>query len=374
MPRLGITRLGNVTGLDVIGVPVVMAVRPNSRGLSVTQGKGLTLDAAKASALMEAVEAYHAENISLPLKLGTFTNLQKTHEIVDPFALHTGESGPFVPDRPLLWIEAVNLIDGTNVWLPYDLVHTDFTYESRLGRGMFDVTSNGLASGNTRLEAISHALCEVIERDSTGLWSAETPEMQQVRRVDLETVDDVACRALLDQLQGANMDVVVWDTTTDIGLPCFVTMIAERIGRVLRLPFVTQGMGCHPRRGIALMRALTESIQSRTTLIAGSRDDVFRSDYHRLSDPQAYRQVLTLLDQDQPRRFTEAPDFNHDSFLDDVLVEVRLLAECGMNVVAVVDLSQEEIGLSVVRVVVPGLESYISHDRYRPGPRARRRI
>ena len=42
-PQMGITRLGNVTGLDRIGIPVVVAVRPNSRSVSVSQGKGLDL-------------------------------------------------------------------------------------------------------------------------------------------------------------------------------------------------------------------------------------------------------------------------------------------------------------------------------------------
>ena len=40
MPRFGITRLANITGLDDIGLPVCMAVRPLSKGLSVSQGKG----------------------------------------------------------------------------------------------------------------------------------------------------------------------------------------------------------------------------------------------------------------------------------------------------------------------------------------------
>ena len=53
---MGITRLGNITGLDRIGIPVVAAIRPNSRSVSVSQGKGLDLSQAMASALMEAVE------------------------------------------------------------------------------------------------------------------------------------------------------------------------------------------------------------------------------------------------------------------------------------------------------------------------------
>src|SRR5919202_1722884 len=59
--RMGITRLGNVTGLDRIGIPVAIAVSPNSRSVSVSQGKGLNREQAMASALMEACEGYHAE-------------------------------------------------------------------------------------------------------------------------------------------------------------------------------------------------------------------------------------------------------------------------------------------------------------------------
>ena len=39
-PVFGITRVANVTGLDHIGIPVVMVTRPNSRSISVSQGKG----------------------------------------------------------------------------------------------------------------------------------------------------------------------------------------------------------------------------------------------------------------------------------------------------------------------------------------------
>src|SRR5262245_21673480 len=72
LTQMGITRIANVTGLDYIGVPVVMVYRPNSRALAVSQGKGLTLAAAKASGLMESVESYHAERIALPLKLASY--------------------------------------------------------------------------------------------------------------------------------------------------------------------------------------------------------------------------------------------------------------------------------------------------------------
>ena len=83
MPRMGITRTADVTGLDRIGVPVVMVTRPNAKSLAVSQGKGLDLMAATASGLMESVELFHAEHIELPLKLGSHRQLSQSHAMVD---------------------------------------------------------------------------------------------------------------------------------------------------------------------------------------------------------------------------------------------------------------------------------------------------
>ena len=64
MSALGITRIANVTGLDRLGIPVVMVCRPNSRSIAVSQGKGLDLDSAKASGLMEALRRLTTLNAS----------------------------------------------------------------------------------------------------------------------------------------------------------------------------------------------------------------------------------------------------------------------------------------------------------------------
>ena len=82
MPEVGITRLANVTGLDRIGIPVVQAVRPNSRSLSVSQGKGVDMDSAKASAMMEAFELWHAERIELPCLCASYQAIRKKENVV----------------------------------------------------------------------------------------------------------------------------------------------------------------------------------------------------------------------------------------------------------------------------------------------------
>ena len=195
MPVMGITRLANITGLDYLGIPVVVAVRPNSRSLAVSQGKGQTLQAARASALMESVEAYHAERILLPLKLGSFEDLRYTHRVTDVGALPRSSERVFDVNLPLLWVEGDELLCGERAWLPFEIVHTNYTDTARVGAGCFQTSSNGLASGNDRREALAHALCEVIERDAVTLWEALPDDAQQARRLALESVTDPGCRA-----------------------------------------------------------------------------------------------------------------------------------------------------------------------------------
>ena len=141
MPVMGITRIAIVTGLDTIGIPVVMVSRPNSRSISVSQGKGIDIASAKASGLMESVESYHAERISSPLKLGSYEDLRYTHPTVDVDRLPRFIDSPFTPFTQLLWIEGSDLLNNNPVWVPYELVHLDYTLPLPTGHGYFAPSS-----------------------------------------------------------------------------------------------------------------------------------------------------------------------------------------------------------------------------------------
>ncbi len=273
LPRVGITRVGVVTGLDVVGIPVVMVCRPNGRSLSVSQGKGADLIAAKVSGIMEALEGWHAEHILLPLRLATYRELREVAEVVDVEQLPRPSWSRFHPDLSILWIEGTDVIGGGRIWVPYECVHLDFRSPGPQGTGCFLANGTGLAAGNHVLEAVSHALCEVVERDAFALWDERAPADRVARRIDLDTITDPGCRALLDTCERAGVGVAASDLTTDVGLPVFSATIVDRRSDVLRRLPAAIGGGSHPDRGIALSRALTEAAQSRLTLIAGSRDD-----------------------------------------------------------------------------------------------------
>ena len=375
LPVFGITRIANVTGLDRIGVPVAVAYRPNSRSLAVSQGKGLDLAAAKASALMESIESWHAERITRPVKLASYAELSYSHRLADVDALPRLEASPFHQDLPLLWIEAWDLAQAEPVWTPFELVHTNYTLPLATGSGCFMCSSNGLASGNHLLEAISHGICEVVERDASTLWYLLPAAQQAAMRIDLTSVDDDACVQVLERYARADIEVAAWETTSDVGIPSFMCMIADRDEALWHRVQVSSGMGCHVVREVALLRALTEAAQSRLTVIVGTRDDIVRADYLRTRSPDVMLRGRAMFQVAGPlRAFRDGPTFAGDTLNDDVAWIIERLRRAGLQRVLVVDLTRREFGIPVVRVIIPGLEGpavLTTFTRCAPGGRAR---
>lgn len=372
--RFGITRLADITGLDTIGIPVVVAHRPNSRSLATSQGKGLDLVAAKTSAVMESIEAFHAERISLPLKLGSYEELRGGHRLVDPDALPKSRSRTFSKSARIFWIEGRELGSDASVWVPFELVHLNYTLPPLSGSGFFLGSSNGLASGNHFLEAVSHGICEIVERDATTLWALRGANAQKQTRLALDTVDDPLVNQVLDAFERADVGVAAWETTSDTGIPSFLCQIIDRSPNPLRPLPSARGMGCHPAREVALLRALTEAAQSRLTGISGSRDDIGEVRHRRALTPEVIERARKRVCTGHGvRHFNAVPTHTATSLDEDVLWERARLASAGAKQVITVDLTEPELGFSVVRVLVPGLEGLYDMPLYVPGERAARR-
>jgi YcaO-like protein with predicted kinase domain len=370
MARMGITRLGNITGLDRIGIPVAIAVRPNSRSVSVSQGKGLELSQAMASALMEACEGFHAEEIG-PRRHSDYRDLAASETVVNPDMLCPA-GRPFDPSAEITWIEGYDLLKREPCWVPTEIVHTDYTVEHP--DGFFIAGSNGLASGNHLVEAINAALYELVERDAVALWIARPLLDRAQCALNLASVDDPDCRELLARYDSAGVAVRVWNVTTNIGIAAFLCEIRDQSGADPHQLRRYHGSGCHADRAVALSRAMTEAAQSRLTYIAGIRDDLSPSEY-AAEDPEAAigDALLDALAADTtPFSLRHVPSFATDDLTQDLERVLDRLSRAGVARVIAVDLTRPEFGIPVVRLVVPGLEWDPHHPDYRPGPRARR--
>ena len=358
---MGITRVADITGLDVIGLPVITVCRPDSRSVTVSLGKGLDPAAARASGVMESIEGFMAERITRPLVLGSVNDLRSSHPLVDVDLLPRTAASAYHPDAPLLWIEGRELLTGTPRWVPYEMVHTAYTLPRPTGTGCFIATSNGLASGNHLLEAISHAICETVERDAATLHSVRAPQDAASRLIDLRTVDDPGCLEALGRLDRADMSVAIWDITSDVGIPAFISRIAERRQPPAVSAYDAEGMGCHPDRNVALLRALTEAAQSRLGNISGGRDDPSGWEHaYGAAAEEAPPGPEQDLSGEAARDFTAVPVFDGGSFDADVAWELAALRSAGISEVVAVDLTHEDFGIPVVRVIVPGLEGPVT--------------
>lgn len=366
--QMGITRLGNITGLDRIGIPVAIAVRPNSRSVSVSQGKGLDLTQAMASALMEAIEGFHAEEVGEGRR-AAYRELAANRSVVDPLSLCT-TGRPFDVDATISWLEGFDLLQQEPCWVPAEIVHTDYTQPLD---GYFLAGSNGLASGNHLVEAISSAICELVERDAVALWSARRVQQRAQRALDIASVGDPDCRALLAKYDKAGIAVRLWSVTTDNGIAAFICDICDPSNSEPRRLCHFHGAGCHPDRAIALARALTEAAQSRLTYIAGIRDDLLPSEYEELPTAGIVDALLdALCEETEPNSFRAVPSYAADDLAQDLRWELERLRSAGVTRVVAIDLTRPDFGIPVVRIVIPGLEGDIRHPHYVPGPRARR--
>jgi ribosomal protein S12 methylthiotransferase accessory factor len=337
---VGVTRVADITRLDTIGIPTYQAIRPLSRTLAVSQGKGVTPELAKLSAIMESVETWHVEQPIAPLAVGPAAALGDGlgYEVTAlprcvPSVLH---------DRlPLRWTAARSLVDGSATVVPVDVVRLSLEQPAAWEAPAFFASTNGLASGNTRVEAALHALYEVVERDAV---TAALGGREMGVPVDPGTAGSSTVDSLCAAIGRAGVRLAVRFVPSPTDLPCFLAWLACD-----DYPGAMFGFGCHLSTEIALTRAITEAAQTRLAYVAGARDDL----HGQIEEPGTRRRP----DQADPAAdiadVVPAP-VHHDSLLADLEHVVKRATAAFGHPPLLVDLTREELGVPVVKVVAPG--------------------
>jgi ribosomal protein S12 methylthiotransferase accessory factor len=360
VPAAGITRVADITNLDRVGIPVFSCIRPTAEdgAITVYNGKGATVEESRISAIMEGIERYSSEVHDRRIERGLYLELFNRGRVVDPRDLILPPEAN--PDQILPWFEGYDIANDEPTFVSAEAVFHPLPPRFH---PLFRTNTNGLASGNTMEEAIFHGLCEVIERDAWSLVEISRNTGRAVININDPLVD-----WMQKKFADAGVEVTIRDITSDVGIP---TMAAVADDLQLRDPMLlTMGMGSHTSARIAVMRALTEVAQSRLTQIHGAREDTpvallrKRMGYERTKRMNAYwfRNNGTI-------DFTAIHSYDTDDFLKDIQVMIAALTKQGLDRVIVVDLTREEIGIPVVRVIVPGLEAF-AMDPDRKGRRA----
>jgi len=359
VPVAGITRVADITNLDRIGIPVFSCIRPTAMdgAITVYNGKGATVEESRISAIMEGIERYSSEMHERRLPMAAYPEMFARGRTIDPRDLILPEG--YDPDRPIPWFEGFDIVNNEAVIVP---AHAVFHPLPPHYRGPFRTSTNGLASGNTLEEAVFHALSEVIERDAWSLVEASRDTGPCIANMT-----DPVIAEMLEKFAHAQVEVKVRDITSDIGIP---TIAAVSDDVLLKDPLLlTIGIGTHTSARIAVMRALTEVAQSRLTQIHGAREDTVLAEMRKKIGYDRAKRINGYWYRDSGTvDYASIGSSDTDDFKQDIENIIAALDRQGLDRVIVVDLTREEIGIPVVRVIVPGLECY-AMDPQRRGER-----
>jgi ribosomal protein S12 methylthiotransferase accessory factor len=351
--QFGITRIGSITRLDRVGIPVVQVARPLALTNAVTQGKGVDFIDAAVSALMETMETWAAENI--PIERATVSSMDTQPAAIG--ALYAGCAGQEAlvdaDQLPLSWLEGWDLFTDAAVPVPAAMVDTIYTLPSP-HPFIFPRTTSGLAAGATILQAVTHASLELLERDAVA-QAHRTPHFFDRFQINASTVREGLSAVILKRIHNAKLIVGIWRVPADHQLPIYWCHLLESDPDNELVPLPAEGFGCDFTHDRALARALLEACQARLAAISGAREDITRQFYPTDIDRgqlAEWRRQLVW-----PRHsicFPEQADARPTgaAALEKLL---QSLGAAGAKAAIVVPLFRDEDEINVVRVVAPPL-------------------
>jgi ribosomal protein S12 methylthiotransferase accessory factor len=386
--KIGVTRLADITDMDILRIPNYSAVLPGTEDyIWVYSGKGPTKEHAMASALMESIERYSSLPSGGPHKFvrSTYSELSKSYNVLHPDRVVEPVTFVYRTDMLMDWLTGYDLVSGKEIMVPASIALFRYTPSPPAVNPFAYFHTNGLASGNVMEEAVCHALCEVIERDAMSIAELRASAIPfHILRtivhsldaagfsvspisankfvddpstfpdIDISEIDFEPVKNLVNKFKHAGISLTIKDITSDIGVPTFNASSVEWITH--DYGYLAEGHGTHPDSRIALLRAITEVSQTRAANIQGARDDLRKIKYseQNTDDSRAWQ----FMPSTRKIKFSLVKTFLNEDILGDIHLILSRLKSIGLNQVIIVDLTNPDIGVPVVRAIVPGLETF----------------
>jgi len=341
-------------------------------------GKGATELEAKVGALCEAVERYCATLAD------DEPTVQDSYRGLGDQAVHPGDCQlfderqfadrtrwnavcmpahrvpePFDERAVIDWTPVWSLVSGQQRLAPTALLY----FDPDPGRAPVSLlaNSNGNAAGTTLEDAIVQGFLELVERDAVAVWWYNQTRQ---RAVGLDSFDDPWIADFPDLLARLRRQVWVLDVTSDLGIPVMAAVSRRTDKPAEDLMF---GFGAHFDPRIAVRRALTELGQLLPAVTGAGAS----ADGYRLSDPHLVSWWTTATSRNQPHLLPQpaeprtAASYGYQPSRSIDLDPIRAIARRAGLDILVLDQTRPDIGMPVVKVVVPGLRHF--WPRFAPG-------
>lgn len=340
-----------------------------------TGGAASRREVAVGKAVGEAVERYCASIFNFEeLPLVSYDAASFACAAPDAFALYSAqqysEPGfpwvPFTNETEIRWRHAVDALTGKTVYVPACRVYVPYSYYIGSGDAPIEQPiSTGLACHFGYARAALSALCEAVERDSVMIaWQA----MMSPPHIRAETLSDENYD-LVQRLEYSGAKVAILDITSDHGIPAILSVLK---GGTPSTPCLVFAGSASLSPEDAVRKSLEELAHTR-------RYSQYIQSYapRLVPDPPAY---LSIHDQTthlnfyvdpanafhadflfaSPVRkpFEELADLSQGAPERDLPMAVRRIADVAESVylaeVTTPDIG--ELGLNVIRAVVPGFQ------------------
>jgi oxazoline/thiazoline synthase len=347
-----------------------------------SSGKGKHPIQAKASALCESIERYSGLFQGDEARLRARFNDLRTRAI-QPNSCMLFSERQFrnreqwnAGSLPSTWVPEPFDVDMEIEWSPawsltYDeprYVPTAYCYYgySRTHNAWFArADANGCAAGQSKEEAILQGFIELVERDSVALWWYNRLKKPAV---DLSSFAEPYFHELQAYYQTLHRDLWILDVTSDLNIPTFAAISRRNDHEAEAIMF---GFGAHLDPQIAILRALTELNLQLPLLhsVMSENDDRSLSVDTRVISwwKTAKLESHSYLTPDAavlPRTREDYPQHASEDFYIDVMSCVQKAEEKGLETL-VLDQTRPDTGLTVVKVLVPGLRHF--WPRFGPG-------
>ena len=406
--KIGITRISDISYMDKLYLPNYSVILPGTDDIIwVYGGKGITKSCAIASALMESIERYSSlsSNYAGSFVQGSYLQLSRSYnkvlhpdEVVEPVYRDYDDKTGIMDFLP-----GFDLSSNEEVLVPAEIALYRHCPRDPATSTFSKFHTNGLASGNVVEEAICHAFCEAIERDAVSIadlcascipYNILETMIDSLKKnerhgylltkitVENTFVDDSSIfpevyiseiaeefepiKRLVKRFADSHVPLQIKDITQkDIGIPTILASSAEWITH--DYGYFAKGYGAHPDARIALIRAITELSQTRAVNIQGARDDLKKIQYKENDEIEKRKwQFMPALSSSTGQKnrtkkiieFSKIPTHLNDDIRDDIKLILHSLKKAKLKRAVIVDLTNPNIHMPVIRAIVPGLETF----------------
>ena len=299
---------------------------------------------------------------------GSYETLKVTHHLVWPELFSVKQKAEdnqkkVSRDSKIGWVSAAGLHDNKKYLLPAQMVYVLYGNENPTEPIFTDSSTSGVAAGASFEHAACQALGELIERDALmGFWLNKIPPPV----IDLNTIEAKDIHQKISALKKHKLELYILDITSDIKIPTFCAVLRDPTGVVP----VSMSAVVDFDKNRALEKLILEISKfahyredenpdsKRRGNISNFSDIFTMSERRQVWSEEKMFQEIDFFLQGEPRDFADIDDRTDIVTYKQKLEEIKkLLKQKGLDgyLTDVTSKEAKEVGLRVVRAVVPGL-------------------